>query len=63
MYEAPPKVGVKVSSKSSTFTVGGDTTTFDIVNKLDAILESKSSANIGAGESSSVIEYTTENEE
>lgn len=63
MYEAPPKVGVKVSSKSSTFTVGGDTTTFDIVNKLDAILESKSSANIGEGESSSVNEYTTENEE
>lgn len=41
IYEAPPKVSVKVSSKSSTFNVSGDTTTFDIVNKLDAILESK----------------------
>ncbi len=40
VYEAPPKVGVKVSSKSSTFNVAGDTTTFDIVNKIDAILES-----------------------
>lgn len=41
VYEAPPKIGVKVSSKSSTFQVAGDTTTFDIVNKVDAILESK----------------------
>ena len=40
VYEAPPKVGVKVSSKSSTFNVAGDSTTFDIVNKIDAILES-----------------------
>lgn len=62
IYEAPPKVGVKVSSKSSTFTVGGDTTTFDIVNKLDAILESKSSANIGEGEGSIVDEFTGDDE-
>lgn len=41
VYEAPPKIGVKVSSKSATFQVAGDTTTFDIVNKVDAILESK----------------------
>lgn len=41
IYEAPPKIGVKVSSKSATFQVAGDTTTFDIVNKVDAILESK----------------------
>lgn len=43
VYEAPPKVGVKVSSKSSTFNIAGDTTTFDIVNKIDAILESSQS--------------------
>ena len=41
IYEAPPKIGVKVSSKSASFQVAGDTTTFDIVNKVDAILESK----------------------
>ena len=41
VYEAPPKIGVKVSSKSGAFNVSGDSTTFDIVNKVDAILESK----------------------
>jgi len=39
VYEAPPKVGVKISSRSSTFNVVGDSETFDIVNKIDAILE------------------------
>lgn len=39
IYEAPPKVSVKVSSKSDTFNVAGDATDFDIVNKIDAILE------------------------
>ena len=39
IYEAPPKVSVKVSSKTGGFVVGGDSTTFDIVNKVDAILE------------------------
>lgn len=39
IYEAPPKVSVKVTSKSGSFMVAGDSTTFDIVNKVDAILE------------------------
>jgi len=39
IYEAPPKVSVKVSSSSSTFNIAGDSESFDIVNKLDAILE------------------------
>lgn len=39
IYEAPPKVSVKVSSKSSTFNIAGNAESFDIVNKLDAILE------------------------
>lgn len=39
IYETPPKVSVKVSSSSSTFNIAGDSETFDIVNKLDAILE------------------------
>ena len=37
--EAPPKVSVKVTTKSATYTVAGDATTFDITNKVDAILE------------------------
>ena len=39
IYEAPPKVSVKVTSKSRTFRIAGDSTNFDIVNKIDAILE------------------------
>lgn len=39
IYEAPPKVSVKVTSKSGSLMVAGDSTTFDIVNKVDAILE------------------------
>ena len=39
IYEAPPKVSVRVTSSSGTFNVMGDQTTFDIVNKVDAILE------------------------
>ncbi len=39
IYEAPPKISVKVSSKSDTFNVAGDSTTFDIVDQVDAIIE------------------------
>lgn len=39
IYEAPPKVSVKVTSKSQTFNIASDVTNFDIVNKVDAILE------------------------
>lgn len=39
IYEAPPKVSVKVTTKSATYTVASDATTFDITNKVDAILE------------------------
>lgn len=46
IYESPPKVSVKVSTSTSTFNISGDTTAFDIVNKIDAILEMK----IGTGE-------------
>ncbi len=40
--EAPPKISVKVSSKTSTFSIAGDATEFDIVDKVDAILETGS---------------------
>lgn len=39
IYEAPPKVSVKISTKSRTFNIAGDSTTFDITNKIDAVLE------------------------
>ncbi len=39
LYEAPPKVSVKVSSNSSAFNVTGDSQDFDITNRVDAILE------------------------
>lgn len=39
LYEAPPKVSVRVSSRTNTYNIFGDTTRFDIVEKIDAILE------------------------
>ncbi len=39
IYEAPPKVSVEVKSQSSSFNIFGDTSTFDIVNRIDEILE------------------------
>lgn len=41
IYEAPPKVSVKVTTKSKTLSVAREESSFDIVNKLDAILEWK----------------------
>lgn len=42
IYEAPPKVSVKVSSSSSSFIINGNSESFDIVDKVDAILEMSS---------------------
>lgn len=39
IYEAPPKVSVQVTTKSGTYQIGADAESFDIVNRLDAILE------------------------
>ena len=39
IYEAPPKVSVEIKSKSGSFNVMGDATQFDIVNRIDGILE------------------------
>lgn len=47
IYEAPPKVSVKVASKSSSFGIETSDETFDIINKVDAILESKNVENFG----------------
>jgi len=39
IYEAPPKVSIRISSTTRNFSVGEDITSFDLVTKLDAILE------------------------
>lgn len=39
IYEAPPKVSVKVTTKSASYNIGASSSSFDIVNKVDAILE------------------------
>ena len=39
VYEAPPKVSVQVASKSNTFNITGDSESFDIINKIDGILD------------------------
>ncbi len=39
VYEAPPKVSVEIKSTSNSFTVMSDTTSVDMVERIDAILE------------------------
>lgn len=39
IYEAPPKVSIKVTTKSSSYNIGASSDSFDIINKVDAILE------------------------
>ena len=39
VYETPPKASVEIKSKSNTFTVLGDATTIDMVERIDSVLE------------------------
>ncbi len=39
VYESPPKVTVEISTRSSQILINNSSTTFDITNRLDAILE------------------------
>ncbi len=39
IYESPPKVTVEISTRSSQILINNSSTTFDITNRLDAILE------------------------
>lgn len=39
LYEVPPKVSVKVSTKTNSYNVANDQTAFDVTNTIDAILE------------------------
>lgn len=45
IYESPPKITVEVSTRSSQIIINYDSTTFDITNRLDAILEMYSKEN------------------
>lgn len=38
IYEAPPKVSVRVSSETNSFSVMGDSKQFDVVERVDAVL-------------------------
>ncbi len=42
IYEAPPKVSVEITSETDTYVVSSDSTTFDIANRIDGILEQNS---------------------
>ena len=39
IYECPPKVSIKVTTKTGTYNIGGNASSFDIVNKIDGIIE------------------------
>ena len=39
VYESPPKASVEVTSKSNTYQISSSSDSFDIVNRVDAILE------------------------
>ena len=39
IYEAPPKVSVEIKSRSNTFNVMGDSESFDMTERIDAIIE------------------------
>lgn len=39
VYEAPPKASVEIKSKSTTFNVMGDSESFDMTERIDAIIE------------------------
>lgn len=39
VYEAPPKASVEIKSKTNSLTVLGDPTQFDMVERIDGILE------------------------
>lgn len=39
IYETPPKVSIEVKSSAGTKNITTDSATFDIVNRIDAILE------------------------
>ena len=46
VYEAPPKVSVEIKSKSNVFNIARSSTSFDMVERIDTILEGKPLPNV-----------------
>jgi len=42
IYEAPPKVSVEIKSNTGSYTIASDSESFDITNRIDAVLEQNS---------------------
>ncbi len=51
IYEAPPKVSVEIKSKSNVFSIASSSTSFDMVERIDTILEGKPLPNVTKKES------------
>ena len=41
IYEVPPKVSVRISTKTGNYTINTDTANIDIITRIDGILETK----------------------
>ncbi len=39
IYETPPKVGVEITSKTETYVIASDSSSFDMASRVEAILE------------------------
>ena len=50
VYEAPPKASVEVKSKSDPVRVVGDSAEFDIVNRIDSIIEGEMTSKAATAE-------------
>ncbi len=60
LYESPPKVSVKITTKTSNFVIGKDTTDLDVSNSIDLILElDNATPNCGEGENCKTYQSLT----
>lgn len=41
IYEAPPKVSIELTSNTQSYNIASDLTSFEMINRIDAILENK----------------------
>lgn len=44
IYETPPKASVEITSKTASYVVASSSTSFDMTNRVDAILETTSTS-------------------
>lgn len=55
IYEAPPKVSIQITSKTNTYNIASDPTSFDMTNRIDAILENNTTKSIPSNSSSITV--------